>query len=104
MRIIVFMMCALFNIGALYALNCDVEKRMHHKSHFDKKINLNTASICELIHSYPGIGEIRAKNIVKERQRHGRYKHVSELDRVPGVSHKFVQKNLKKLENVYIVN
>jgi len=47
-------------------------------------ININTAEIAELI-TLPGIGETRAKDIIKYRQEHSGFQTVEELLNVKGI-------------------
>ncbi len=54
------------------------------------KININTASVEEL-DSLPGIGEVKANNIVFFRQKYGEFKEIEELLYVPGISNGIFQ-------------
>lgn len=47
-------------------------------------VNLNTATVDQLI-SLDGIGEVKAKSIVKYREKHGSFKKKSEIMKVKGI-------------------
>jgi competence protein ComEA len=49
-----------------------------------RKINLNTAPLAEL-DLLPGVGVATAQAIVDYRTRHGPFRTVSDLDKVPGI-------------------
>lgn len=49
-----------------------------------KRINLNTASLDEL-DLLPGVGKATAQAILDYRTKHGKFRTVSELDKVPGI-------------------
>jgi len=55
------------------------------------KININTASIEELI-SLPGIGPKTAERIYEYRKKHGKFKDVNELLNVKGIGPKKLEK------------
>lgn len=67
------------------------------------KINLNTAELKTLIHSFKGIGEKRAQAIIKYREGHDGFKSVDELAEVPGLGQQFVHRNLAELEKTFSV-
>jgi len=48
------------------------------------KVRLNTAPE-SLLQQLPGIGPIKARAIVDDRRRHGRYRTIEDLVRVPGI-------------------
>jgi competence protein ComEA len=52
---------------------------------YSGKINVNTASSADLTR-LPGIGEVLAFRIVKERERRGAFRHVAELKQIKGIS------------------
>lgn len=49
-----------------------------------KRINLNTAGLDEL-DLLPGVGKATAQAILDYRTKHGKFRTVSELDKVPGI-------------------
>ena len=57
----------------------------------DKKVNLNTASVQELI-ELPGIGEVLAARIVAYREEHGPFQSLDALKQVSGIGDKLVEK------------
>jgi len=58
------------------------------------QVNLNTATAEELA-TLPGIGQVKAEAIVKDRKANGNYKKIEDLTRVKGIGEKIVLK-LKK--------
>lgn len=67
------------------------------------KINLNTAELNTLVHSFKGIGEKRAEAIIKYRESHDGFKSVEELAEVSGLGQQFVNRNLAELKQTYSV-
>ncbi|WP_280769584.1 ComEA family DNA-binding protein [Salipaludibacillus daqingensis] len=67
-------------------------KENSHKS--DKVVRVNEASVEELLEIY-GVGEDLAKNIKKERDDNGPFKHINDLLRVTGIG----EKKLKTMES-----
>ena len=54
-------------------------------------VSLNRATAAELL-SLPGIGEGRAEAIVEYRRRHGPFRRVEDLEQVPGIGSKTVER------------
>lgn len=52
--------------------------------HAARRLNINTASAAEL-ETLPGIGPALAGRIIADRERHGRFGSIDDLDRVPGI-------------------
>lgn len=50
----------------------------------DGLVNINTADVSELC-TLPGIGEVKAADIVAYRQEHGSFQSIEELMQVPGI-------------------
>lgn len=66
-----------------------------------EKINLNKADVNALMHSFKGIGKKRAEAIIAYREEHQGFKTIEELAKVKGFGHKFVQKNEKRLNEIF---
>lgn len=64
----------------------------------EQKINLNTASLEDLMHAIKGIGKHRAEAILHYRQAHGAFKNLTDLSNVRGIGIRFVQKHREELE------
>lgn len=50
----------------------------------DGKININTANVTEL-DALPGIGPVRASDIVKYREKNGKFKTIDEIKNIKGI-------------------
>ncbi|WP_058307389.1 helix-hairpin-helix domain-containing protein [Gracilibacillus massiliensis] len=57
----------------------------------DNKIKINTATM-EEIQTIPGIGEVKAAEIVKYRETYGRFEAIADLMNVSGIGEKTVEK------------
>lgn len=55
-------------------------------------INFNTATEDELV-KFKGIGAKRAKQIVNYRIKHGKFKSLDDIKRVPGLGTRFLEEN-----------
>jgi len=60
---------------------------------FAEKININTANAEQISSAMSGIGESKAKAIVKYRSSHGKFKSAQDLENVTGIGSKTVAKN-----------
>lgn len=67
------------------------------------KINLNTADVTLLNHSFKGIGKKRAEAIIAYREANGPFKSISDLGLVKGIGKQFIVKNLEKLQDKYVL-
>jgi competence protein ComEA len=61
------------------------------------KIDINKSEAWLLQHTLHGIGEVKAAAIVKYRETYGPFKSIYELDNVPGIGPKTIQKNFDKM-------
>lgn len=61
------------------------------------KVDVNTADATTLDQVMVGIGAKKAEAIVKYRQEHGAFKSLQELENVPGIGAKIIEKNKDKL-------
>ncbi len=59
----------------------------------NNKVNINTANAEQISGAMSGIGENKAKAIVKYRKSHGKFKSVQDLENVNGIGSKTVAKN-----------
>lgn len=64
-----------------------------------KKVNINMAGAAELA-TLPGIGEVRANQIIAYREKHGYFTHIRELMDVSGIGEKTFE-NLEELITIY---
>lgn len=61
-----------------------------------QKININSASAEQLV-SLPGVGAFKAQMIVKYRNKHGNFKSINELVKVPGINKAILNKIKDKI-------
>lgn len=73
----------------------DIEHEVSEPIEF--RVNINEAPWEELA-LLPGIGETTARNVVRFRARHGRFQSLAELDRVPGIGAKTLERLRPYLE------
>ena len=59
----------------------------------NNKVNINTANAEQISSAMSGIGENKAKAIVKYRKSHGKFKSAQDLENVNGIGSKTVAKN-----------
>lgn len=69
----------------------------------EQKININTADVATMAHSFKGIGQKRAEAIVLYREAHGGFKSVSELAQIHGLGLGFVTRYQPQLEALFAV-
>ncbi|MGJ8682624.1 ComEA family DNA-binding protein [Paraglaciecola sp.] len=65
-------------------------KLAHAQKHMSK-VNLNTASLEQLV-SLPGVGKKKAAAIIEYRTKHGKYKSIEDVMKVKGVGKKMLTK------------
>jgi competence protein ComEA len=61
-------------------------------SQTEHKVNINEASQAELM-KLEGVGAGAAKKIIAWREAHGPFKHLHDLEKVPGVGREVLEKN-----------
>ncbi|GAB6281792.1 MAG: hypothetical protein STSR0008_05340 [Ignavibacterium sp.] len=67
--------------------NSEFKNSSSKKKLLEKSINLNTASVEELI-NLPGVGKSTAKNILEYRNKSGKFRNLEELLNVKGIGQK----------------
>lgn len=60
-------------------------------------LDINTATADQFAATIVGVGKAKAEAIVKDREAHGRFKSVDDLDRVKGIGKATIDKNRDKL-------
>lgn len=60
-------------------------------------LNINTATAEQFAATMVGVGKAKAEAIVKDREAHGPFKSVDDLDRVKGIGKSTIDKNRDKL-------
>ena len=61
------------------------------------KININTADTEVLARELKGVGPAKAKTIVMDREKNGKFQTIDDLARVRGISPAFVESNRDRL-------
>ncbi len=60
-------------------------------------VNINKADAATLQYYLSGVGEVKAKAIVAYRKKHGKFKTVDDLIKVPGIGEATLKKNRKRI-------
>lgn len=68
------------------------EHKLINKITTEKPVNINTASAKELS-KLKGVGEKRGLSIEAYRKKHGKFKSLNEIKRVPGLGARFIEDN-----------
>ncbi len=63
----------------------------------NNKVNINTANAEQISSAMSGIGESKAKAIVKYRSSHGKFKSAQDLVNVKGIGSKTIAKNKENI-------
>ena len=66
-------------------------------SAFAAKVNINTASAEQIAAAMTGVGENKARAIVKYRTSHGNFKSIAALENVDGIGEKTIAKNKDRI-------
>jgi competence protein ComEA len=61
------------------------------------KLNINTANAEQIATTMTGVGENKAKAIVKYRSSNGKFKDINELQNVGGIGSKTIEKNKDRI-------
>ena len=62
-----------------------------------EQVDINTADVATLSHKLSGIGEKKAQAIVDFRKKNGPFESLSDLEKVPGIGPKTLEKNKDKI-------
>ena len=73
-----------YNVSAQVLWTSDVEEGYEQPSAPVERVNINTADETQL-QTLPGIGQVRAEDIVKERETNGLFRIPEDITRVPGI-------------------
>jgi len=65
---------------------------------FAEPVNINTANDKEISTALDGVGDKKAKEIVKYREINGAFKSINELSNVKGIGDKTIAKNKKNIK------
>lgn len=84
------MMKNLFVVGILLAL-------MAVAPAWAAKVDVNKADAAALMENLKGIGPVKAKAIIDYRKKHGNFKTMDDLAKVPGIGEATIQKNRANL-------
>lgn len=71
----------------------DLQAVFASHSELADKLNINTADAATIAAEMNGLGECRAKEIVRYREQVGKFKSIDELENVSGIGYKTVEKN-----------
>ncbi len=83
-------------LATAYKNNNITDDESSNKNVKIKGININTASVEDLL-GLPGLGVFKAQMIIRYRNKHGRFKSVQDLIKVPGINSSIVNKIKDKI-------
>jgi competence protein ComEA len=85
------LLVAPFALGLLATLGRPAESAAPDSAPVPLRIDVNTADWPELM-LLPGVGEMRARDIVRFRERRGAFRDVEDLDQVPGIGERSLER------------
>lgn len=74
-----------------------VKKKSKQQALKYESVNINVASVEELMHSLKGIGKKKAQAIVDYRKKHGEFKLADDLLNIKGIGKKLLKKNISRI-------
>ena len=103
MKTICFVVVLTTMVGLISVASSEPVSSSQAAIHSNKTINLNQASASQLTNVFKGIGQKRAQSIVAYRESHGAFKSIADLERVKGLGHVFISKNIDQLQRLFVL-